>query len=376
MTTDNPQIMNVFSPNYDPYDGYGRMALELAYHLDEQGVYVNAQGGANTQTVWGTQSKAIQELINKPIRPMVGGLLLGYPTLHKRYTALAQTGMRIAITMFESTKLPGDWMQALNECDAVIVPSKWLVKAMKHCGVIAPIHVVPLGISETFMVADKRDYHRVYTKLNPFTFLCWGDRGNRKGWDVAMQAFIDAFGDRHDVRLLVKAREGGSFPYEISNANIEIVRDDLDEFGLRDLYLRCDAMVFPARGEGFGLPPREFAATGGPVIATDWWADDIQEWGYPIRYKLVKAWAGHPNHDGLGKWAEPDKDHLVKQMKHLVNQDGRVISYMGQKSANHVAKLYRWDKFAEGVLDVWAKTEMRLSKKARRKKRNGAGNGS
>lgn len=375
MTNEKPPIMNIFSPNYDPYDGYGRMGLELVYHLDEQGVYCNAQGGANTQTVWRTQTKAIQDLMSKPIRPMVGGLLLGYPTLHERYTVLAQSGMRIAITMFESTRLPDGWVPALNECDAVIVPSKWLVKAMKHCGVIKPIHVVPLGISETFLVADMRDYHRVYTMRNPFTFLCWGDRGIRKGWNIAMQSFVDAFGDRQDVRLLVKARQGGSFPYEISNANIEIVRDDLDEFGLRDLYLRCDAMVFPSRGEGFGLPPREFAATGGPAIATGWWADDIQEWGYPINYKMVKAWENHPDHDGLGKWAEPDLAHLSKQMKHLVDQDRRIVSYIGQKSANHVAKLYRWDKFAEGVLDVWAKTEKRLSRKARRKKRNGVVDG-
>lgn len=367
MTNEKPQIMNIFSPSYDPYDGYGRMALELAYHLDEQGVYANAQGGPNTQTVWSTQSKAIQELMSRPIRPMVGGLLLGYPTIHNRYTALAQSGMRIAITMFESTKLPEGWQQALNECDAVIVPSKWLVKAMKNCGVIKPVHVVPLGVSETFLAADQRDYHRVYTRLNPFTFVCWGDRGIRKGWNIAMQSFVDAFGDRQDVRLLVKARKGGSFPYEISNSNIEIVRDDLDEFGLCDLYLRCDAMIFPSRGEGFGLPPREFAATGGPVIVTGWCADDIQEWGYPIRYKMVKAWEGHPFHDGLGKWAEPDIEHLVKQMKHLVNQDRQIISYMGQKSANHIAKLYRWDKFAEGVLDVWAKTEKRLARKAKRK---------
>ena len=367
MTNEKPEIMNVFSPNYDPYDGYGRMVLELVYHLDELGVYCNAQGGANTQTVWKTQTKVIQGLMSRPIRPMIGGLLLGYPTLHERYTALAQAGMRIAITMFESTKLPDGWQQALNECDAVIVPSKWLVKAMKNCGVIKPVHVVPLGISETFLVADRRDYHRTYTTLNPFTFICWGDRGNRKGWDTAMKAFVNTFGDRLDVRLLVKAREGGSFPYEISNANIEILRDDLDEFGLRDLYLHCDAMIFPSRGEGFGLPPREFAATGGPVIATEWWADDIHEWGYPIRYKMVKAWQGHPTHDGLGKWAEPDITHLSQQMKHMVEQDHRIISYMGNKSANHVAQLYRWDKFVEGVLDVWDKTEKRLEKKTKRK---------
>ncbi len=368
----NPEIMNVFSPSFDPYDGYGRMGLELIYHLDKLGLYVNAAGGNNTQRVWDTQTEHIQKLMDKPIKPMLGGFVLGYPTLYERFGPLANSGVKVAITMFESTALPDGWMPALNDCDAVIVPAKWLVKVFKRCGVYKPIHVVPLGISETFMVADRREPYRSFTQRNPFTFLCWGDRGKRKGWDVAAQAFVNAFGDRQDVKLIIKARDG-SFVYEITNDNIEILRADLDEFGLRDLYLRCDAMVFPSRCEGFGLPPREFAATGGPAIVTEFWADDIPQWGYPVHYKMVKAWEGHPAHDGLGKWAEPKLDHLVKQMEHVVNQKYQVIHYMGQQSANHVAKLYNWGKFSDACLEIWKQTAKNVEKKNKRKsKRNGA----
>lgn len=366
-TEDNLKIMNVYSPSYDPYDGYGRMALELVYHLDKSGVYVNAQGGPGTQLVWDTQAPVMQELVQKPIRLAFGGLMLGYPTLYERLGGMANNGLRIAVTMFESTKLPDGWVQILNECDAVVVPAKWLVKAFKNCGVYKPIHVVPLGISETFFVADQREHYRKYTRLNPFTYLCWGDRGSRKGWDLAMKAFHMAFGDRDDVRLILKSRDGLSFPYEISNANIEILRADLDEFGLRDLYLRCDAMIFPSHGEGFGLPPREFAATGGAAIVTRWWADEIEQWGYPVNYKMGKAWKDHPEHEGLGKWADVDMDHLVKQIKHVFNQKQRIIRHMGQRSATHVAKLYRWEKFAGRLNEIWNETAERVEKKKRRK---------
>ena len=169
---ENPEIMNVFSPSFDPYDGYGRMGLELIYHLDKLGLYVNAAGGNNTQRVWDTQTEHMQKLMDKPIKPMLGGFVLGYPTLYERFGNLANSGVKVAITMFESTVLPDGWMQALNDCDAVIVPAKWLVKVFKHCGVYKPIHVVPLGISETFMVADRREPYRSFTKHNPFTFLC------------------------------------------------------------------------------------------------------------------------------------------------------------------------------------------------------------
>jgi glycosyltransferase involved in cell wall biosynthesis len=345
-------VISIYGPDYDPYSGYGRIACELAYRWMEGGIHVNALGGPRTQIVYEAQSARLQQTLQRPIKPTAGGILLGYPTLWERYGALANTGPRVAVTMFESTQLPGGWVDLLNECAAVIVPSDMQAMIFRQNGVIAPLRVAPLGISETYFSRTRARRGKISTK-NPYRFLCWGDRAMRKGWDAAARAFVTAFGDRMDVRLVIKARDG-SFGYDIKNANIEVLRGDVDEAALRDLYLSTDCMVFPSRGEGFGLPPREMAATGGQVIATEWWASGIQQWGYPLRYSMTAAtWEGHPALAGLGQWAEPDADHLVSLMTHVTLQDQRLMHTMGQRAATHVKKLYSWDNFAESVLEIW-----------------------
>jgi glycosyltransferase involved in cell wall biosynthesis len=364
------EIVSIYACSYDPYDGYGRMALELIWHLNKQGVYTNAMGTAQVQRTYDTQSEAVQKLLEQPIKPQVGGLMLGYPTLRESYHPLLSAGETVAVTMWESTKLPEGWVKSLNQCKAVIVPAQWLIKVMQANGVHKPVHVIPLGVSETFQYVQ-RPLHKPSEK-NPYTFITWGDRGTRKGWDLAMRAFYRAFGDRMDVRLIIKVRPG-VFHYGISekHPNIEVLEAEFDEYQLQDFYVSADCMVWPARGEGFSLPTREFAATGGPVICTRWWADDIEQWGYPVNYELVKAWDGHPKFEGLGKWAECDVEHLAKQMTHMVEQDQRILRYMGKRSAQKVRKLYRWDKFAEQVWEIWQEPaplsvgEMRQRRKER-----------
>lgn len=380
-------VLSVYSVDWNPYSGYGRMSLELVHHLSAGGVHCNAMGTAATQVFYETQSAGVRALLEKPVTPAAGGVVMGYPTLYERYGELSSAGPRVAVTMFESTALPDGWVDALNECASVIVPTASQRRIFQTAGVHRPVEVVPLGVSETFFRLDwrgvprQRPVRQTATEANPYRFVTWGDRNDRKGWDLAAAAFVEAFGDRMDVRLVIKAREG-SFPYEFKNPNIEVVRADYDEFAMRDFYMAMDCMVFPSRGEGFGLPPREFAATGGPVIVTGWWADDVQQWGYPVRYTMVPAWDGDTERVGLGEWAEADVDHLAQQMTHVFKQDPRIIAYMGQRSAIRLYKTTRWSQFAEGVWRVWEEAKApsladkrRARRDRKRQMREGASNG-
>jgi glycosyltransferase involved in cell wall biosynthesis len=372
-------VVSLYAPDYDPYSGYGRMALELVHWISGTGVHVNPLGVPSEKIQYSTQSEAVRELLSKPIMPALGGIKLGYPSLYEEYAALGSEGPSMAVTMFESTRFPEGWATSLNQCQAVVVPSRWLEKAMRQNGVMRPqIHVIPLGISEVYVppASGQRKVRVPPTPENPYRFLTIGDRGRRKGWDVALKAFRHVFGDREDVQLVIKARKG-SFPYDIQHNNVRVIRDDLDERRMRDLYLYCDCMVFPSRGEGFGLPPREFAATGGPAICTEWWADDVQQWGYRVEYSMVRAWEQHEKHEGLGKWAEPDQAHLEKQMLHVFEQDPAIIAYMGGRSAVRIRKQYSWKRFAEAVWAIWQDmtSEKTISaKRAARRRRRAVGN--
>lgn len=84
------------------------------------------------------------------------------------------------------------------------------------------------------------------------TFLAFGDRGLRKGGFTAIQAFQMAFHGNKRYRLIVKARAPKNIEL-FPGGNIELIQQDMTEQELYELYCRCDVLINPNRGEGFGL---------------------------------------------------------------------------------------------------------------------------
>lgn len=328
-------IPNVFVQNWSPSTGYGRMANELADRAEfVAGGHVNriGEGSPNTNVV-----------------PGLGGVLMGYPSFFGDFGALAQIGVRMALTMFESTKLPDDWIAPLNALDAVVVPCSWCADVFRNSGVTTPIHVVPLGISPAF----RYDSRRVQDK---FRILAIGDKNSwiRKGTHRAMWAFMKAFGDSTDVELVIKSKDGPMFE-SVLNPNIALVDADYDERQLNDFYHSFDLMVFPSCGEGFGLPPREFAATGGLVIATDFSGTgaDLPQWGIPLGYKLASAWQGHDVNVGIGEWAEADVDQLASLMLWARALPVSIRNSLGRFYSANALSLYSWQQYADQIQGIW-----------------------
>jgi glycosyltransferase involved in cell wall biosynthesis len=326
-------IINIFSPCWEIEDSYGRIAIELTGVFQANGYHVNQFGGDAPD--------------NQVIRPAFGGILLGYPTLYKDYGLFAQVGTRIAITMFESTKLLKGWSENLNKCTAVILPATFLRDIFRENGVTVPLHVHPLGVSSEFLTPIARQ-----GKQAPFTFLAIADRGNRKAWKKVLFAFVRAFGDDMRYRLILKARK---FQYGITNPNVVQIGEDYSNEQMAELYRQSHVMVFPSCGEGFGLPPREFAATGGVAMTTNWGgtADDIGEWAVSLPYSMCDAWGDKPEWYGrLGQWADVDIDLLANQMK-LVADNFQPYAICGMDAAEFVRRTYRWEMFGHSVINLW-----------------------
>ena len=334
--------INIFSPNWEIADSYGRLASELATGFEQRGYHVNRFGD-------GAPDKQF-------IRPTFGGLFLGYPTLFKKYYgevwgAFANLGPKLAITMFESNKLLPLWAENLNRCDAVIVPAQFLAPVFRQNGVRAPIHVLPLGVSKEFMVVPRL---RTLSSERPLTFLAIADRGARKASDKAIFSFVEAFGDDMRFKLILKSRHE---QFTLINPNIERVVGDLSNAQLADLYRRADVMIFPSCGEGFGLPPREFAATGGIALSTNWGGttDALQKWGISLPYKMVPAWRDKREWYGkLGQWADVDQDTLVLKLR-LIADYFEFFAADAMKASEFVAQEYQWSRFVDGVETVWKK---------------------
>jgi glycosyltransferase involved in cell wall biosynthesis len=325
----------VYSPvPYEPWESYGLIALQLVKHLRALGVEVSAHGPGM-----------------EPPSEGCGGIVLGPPDSFASQDRRLSQGSHIAITMFESSRIPPSWLAPLNECAAVIVPSWFACDAFRDSGVTAPISVIPLGVDERYRYRQRAE------KPAPLTFLSFLDRGERKGGIVALQAFLRAFGDDMNYRLILKSRTPAHIGFTFTNPNIEVIQRDMDEAELLDLYYRADVLISAHKGEGFGMLPREAAATGCLALATAWsgTADGLRLWGYPLPYTLTRAtWAENKQWAGqeLGEWAQLDPAEVATVLRHVA-EEWQFYRRTLQRTAAAARALYSWSEFASGVLAVW-----------------------
>ena len=182
--------------------------------------------------------------------------------------------VRFAYTMFESTRVPKDWVHILNTSfDGAIVPDPFLVKVYQDSGVKVPIFVVPLGRDfSKFLNAPLKS-----AKGTPFTFANFSACNARKNLLKLVQAFGDAFGNDPDVQLRLGWRwVDGELPKSIfaeiaarGLTNVAIDQHAFDAEAYFKRFQEVDCYVNIATGEGFSIQPREAMALGIPVIATN-----------------------------------------------------------------------------------------------------------
>lgn len=252
-------------------------------------------------------------------------------------------GKNIAITPFETTKIPDSWVRLLNSMDAVFVPCQQNIEMMKNSGVKVPIELIRWGV-------DEKKWYPVERNNDVFTFGTMGALSIRKGTDILTKAFELAFPKNQykDVRLIAKTSYYRYDFWEKDDTRIIIQMtpvgfDDL----MNDFVKKVDCFVFPTRGEGFGLPPLEMMATGVPAIVT-YWSGPVEyindEVGYPLKkYKMVPADAFTKEiyKEDCGYWAEPDVDELVDVMRYCYNHPNEVKE-KGKKAAEYVKQNWLW----------------------------------
>lgn len=333
------KVITVCAPMWNVEESYGRIANELRNHALKRGYTVNTLGAGAP---------------NRSFELAFGGIFLAYPTHYADYGMIANVGAKVAVTMFESDELPEGWVEVLNTFKAVIVPTHWCKDVFQRSGVTAPIEVVPLGISEAYQYVERPievpdDYvHR---------FVAIGLGNSRKNsWDLC-SAFYEAFHDDPRYKLTFKNRpttEDNKLK-SFTADNIDLYRADLSDVEMAQFYAGFDYMVFPSHGEGFGLPPREFAATGGISIATDYsgLSDDLDTWGVSIPTSgLEEAWTLSPTHTGLGRWARIEISFIAASLKFAVSLREPMMRRSAAR-AEQTRLLYNWDNFVDKVLKIW-----------------------
>lgn len=184
--------------------------------------------------------------------------------------------IKIAFSVFESTRIPLEWVQILNSrFDAVVVADPYFIKVYKDSGVKIPIFHIPLGIyiDEFLEKPLKKEASK------PFVFRCCSRFFKRKNHHLLITAFAREFGNRTDVKLKINGggKWGSEKIYENLKAlvkklkvtNISLTNDALPWHKYIETMSSMDCYVNISQGEGFSITPRESLALGIPTIVTN-----------------------------------------------------------------------------------------------------------
>lgn len=252
---------------------------------------------------------------------------------------------KIGYTPWESSELPEGWLERFNEIDELWTPSPLIAKWYKEAGVTTPLFVYEHGIDHIW--ANRRR-----TPGPVLKFLHMGEPAPRKGGQLAVDAFRDAFGDQTDVHLTVKshgtarvrAYDGhGNILGTVQHTynNVSLMEETLDESELVALYHDHHALVYPGYGEGFGLIPLQAIASGMPTICTGAWApyERLILPELTLSATLIDSpWPRmHP-----GKVFQPSYDDLVKAYR-TVYDNYNLVAGKAYKMGFRAHTEYDWD---------------------------------
>lgn len=233
----------------------------------------------------------------------------------------------LAYIFWEESLLPAETVSVLNESfGAVLAPSRFVAKALVDSGVSRPVHVVGFApdLQAYLDLPDPQAREGGRT-----TFLHISSAFPRKGIDVLLAAYAKAFRADDPVRLVIKTfpnphNDAAAQIARLKRADqdapyIELIDEDLDEAAMLGLMAGADAVVLPARGEGFNLPAAEAMAAGRPLIVTGFGGH--MDFCDPstarlLGYRLAPSRSHVAQSTSL--WAEPDADDLAAALREIV----------------------------------------------------------
>lgn len=170
--------------------------------------------------------------------------------------------------------LPADWIASLSEADAVIVPGEFDAVVFRR-------HVKRVFTCPQFVSPSLFKPVPAYRAEGPdrLSFLFVGSYSYRKGVDLLVPAFADAFADGPPVHLRLHCFSGlenegvshllGQARRLPSNVELSAFMGSVTPPWMARHINRHDAVVTFSRGEGWCMPLHEGLLCGKPVIAPD-----------------------------------------------------------------------------------------------------------
>lgn len=272
-------------------------------------------------------------------------------------TSLAKINIGVTAAV-ETDRCNPEWSARCNQMTAIIVPSRFTKKVLEDSGTITvPIHV----IGEWYIDEIDGDVSSLDLSLRTqFNFLIVSQLTSpdstvdRKNITNTLKWICETFKDDPTVGVVIKTNSGRGTDIDrvmtenalrsiinplraISKVPIYLIHGNMTNAEIASLYRHPNikALVSLTRGEGFGLPLLEAAASSLPIIATDW--------------------SAHTEFLNVGKWIKIEKDLVAVPESRVDNR----IFISGTKWANPREEDFKKKirKFRESYLtpENWAK---------------------
>jgi len=277
-------------------------------------------------------------------------------------------GLNIQWVVFESTRIPIDVLRSAENADVVWVPSKWGRDVLVANGIAkSKIDIVHEGVNHNLF----HPHNRV-REPGPFRFLMVGKYEIRKSYPEIFQAFAAEFGNDPAVELVMK-----SDYFRDGNAKAQQMIEDLRSHGFENwrlnwgyadlrniagMYRTADVFLSAPRGEAWGLPIIEAAASGLPIISTMY--SGHAEFLKPIQSSVVDvAWnlepvdcpeyqGYYPFPDGdWGRWARPRVDSIRDAMR-TAYENHAGLAQQALKNSAIIRSRFSWSASADHAVQA------------------------
>jgi len=244
----------------------------------------------------------------------------------------------------ETDRCNPEWVNSCNSMDLVIVPSQHAKKCLENSGKLTKdVLVVPESYTEQIDVIESNTVLDDFS--TPFNFLLFGQltgnnvHNDRKNVFLTIKWLCEVFKDRKDVGIVIKTNAGRNSKIDRNQIKVmmkqllsevrvgqypkmTLLHGDMSDEEVSSLYKhkQIKALVTLTRGEGFGLPVLEAAASGLPVIATNWSGhlDFLNKGKFvAIQYQLGDIHSTRvDNHIFVkgARWANPSEDDFKRKI--------------------------------------------------------------
>lgn len=261
----------------------------------------------------------------------------------------------IYIQPWEYSRVPLEWIGKFETfADHVIVYSEWNRQTYINAGLDPDkVSVVRPGVDRGIFDIDE-PLQPIPHLGDGMKFLFVGSWQKRKGFDILLKAWKEAFNNTDNVSLIIKDNSEiyGPSPIpgmlEEANADGNLARvfhidQNLKLKQMSSIFANCDILVHPYRGEGFGLHIQEamvmgcvpMVSNGGPasefvddrsgfLIPGKWFITDID----PVNSRAYFVGKPGDSYSNMGTWFEifePDQEQLVKMLQNVYRNPQSVM---------------------------------------------------